>query len=355
MRKESMSPRERWLAVLKRQKPDRVPMDYWATPEATENLMKHLGCAKEREMLEKLHIDFVVKISPRYIGPKIPNQHDVFGCKYRKMNYGPGIYDECVFHPLAELNSVEEIERNYIWPSPDWYDYRDIKKQLQGNEMYPVRAGDYEPFLTYKKLRGDEKAYTDLITNPDIVHYCLDKLFDLACEDLQRTLEQIPNKVMLSYVSEDMGGQSDLLYSPAHIHEFFLPRMKAMINLVHQAGAFVFHHDDGSIRRIIPSLIEVGIDILNPIQWRSKGMDRRELKREFGRRVVFHGAIDNQHTLPFGTIDEVKEEVLENLRILGKDGGYILAPCHNIQALTPAENIVTMYQACYENGWIEQR
>ncbi len=353
MRKETMTPRERWLAVLKRQKPDRVPMDYWATDEATERLMKHLGCRSKRKMLEKLHVDFLVKVEPSYKGPKIPDEHDVFGCGYKKMNYGSGVYDECVAHPLAQFNSTEDIERNYTWPNPDWYDYSEIKKQVKGNEMYPIRAGNYEPFLIYKKLRGDEKAYMDLMTNPEMVRYCLDKLFYLAHEDLERILEQIPGKVMVSYVAEDMGGQNDLLFSPAQIQEFFIPGMKKMVDIVHQAGAFAFHHNDGSIRRILPSLVETGIDILNPIQWRCRGMDREELKTEFGHRVIFHGAMDNQQTLPFGTVDEVKKEVLDNLRILGKGGGYILSPCHNIQAITPAENVVAMYETCYEHGWRE--
>jgi uroporphyrinogen decarboxylase len=353
MSKENMTPRERWLAVLKRQKPDRVPMDYWATDEATERLMNHLGCKSKRKMLEKLHVDFLVRVEPRYKGPKIPDGYDVFGCGYKKMSYGSGVYDECVVHPLAQFNSVEEIEQNYTWPNLDWYDYSDIKKQLKGKEMYPIRAGNHEPFLIYKKLRGEEKAYMDLMTNPEMVHYCLDKLFYLAYEDLKRTFEQIPGKVTVSYVAEDMGGQNDLLFSPAQIQEFFIPRMKKMIDIVHQERAFAFHHNDGSIRRILPSLIETGIDILNPIQWRCRGMDREELKREFGHRVIFHGAMDNQHTLPFGTVDKVKEEVLDNLRILGKGGGYILSPCHNIQAITPPENVVAMYEACYQNGWIK--
>ena len=156
---------------------------------------------------------------------------------------------------------------------------------------------------------------------------------------------------MLSYVAEDMGGQDDLMFSPAQIHEFLIPRMKRMIDLVHEAGAFVFHHNDGNCRRIIPDMIEAGIDILNPIQWRAKGMDREGLKRDFGDKLVFHGAMDNQYTLPFGTVEEVRQEVLDNLRILGEGGGYILAPCHNIQAVSPPENIVAMYETCYEYGW----
>ena len=124
-----------------------------------------------------------------------------------------------------------------------------------------------------------------------------------------------------------------------------------MIDLAHEAGAYVFHHDDGNVTRILPELVELGIDLLNPIQWRADGMDRDGLKRQFGGRIVFHGAVDNQYTLPFGTVEEVRQEVRDNLRILGEGGGYILAPCHNIQPITPLENILAMYETAYEEGW----
>jgi uroporphyrinogen decarboxylase len=126
--------------------------------------------------------------------------------------------------------------------------------------------------------------------------------------------------------------------------------MKRMIDLVHGAGVFVFHHNDGGVRRIIPDMIEAGIDILNPIQWRCRGMEREGLKKDFGAKLVFHGGMDNQKTLPFGTVSDVRKEVEENLAILGRGGGYILAPCHNVQVVSPAENIVALYEAGYALG-----
>ncbi len=192
----------------------------------------------------------------------------------------------------------------------------------------------------------------DLALNPEIVHYCLDKLFDLAYENTVRIYEQIPGKVMISYVAEDLGSQEGLLMSLEHIREFLLPRMKRMMDLVHSAGAYVFHHSDGAVRPVIPYMIEIGIDVLNPVQWRCKGMEREGLKRDFGDKIVFHGAVDNQYTLPFGTVEEVRQEVIDNIRILGEGGGYILAPCHNIQAVGPPENVVAMYETGYEYGWM---
>lgn len=346
-----MTSRERWLAVLQRRKPDRIPMDYWATGEVTQALMKHMGCGNWEEFVKRLHLDPVIGVSPAYVGPPLPPGSDIYGCKFEEVNYGRGVYSECVYHPLAQYTSVEEIEKNYQWPNIDWFDFSVIPEQIEGKEEYPIRGGGSEPFLIYKNLRGQEQAFMDLVLHPDIVHYCLDKLFDFAYQYTLRIYEQIPGKVMLTYVAEDMGGQNDLMLSPQHIHTFLLPRMKKMIDLAHQAGAYVFHHNDGAIRRIIPDMISLGIDILNPIQWRCKGMERAELKREFGDKVVFHGAMDNQYTLPFGTEEEVRQEVRDNIRILGEGGGYILAPCHNIQPITPLGNIIAMYDEGYKIGW----
>jgi uroporphyrinogen decarboxylase len=350
MSKESMTPKERWLAVLNREQPDRLPMDYWATEETTQNMLEFLGCLDEREMFERLHIDRPVAVRPEYVGPPIETGYDMYGCRYEDVDYGTGLYAECIHNPLAQYDSVEEIERDYTWPTVDWFDYSGISDQIADKEQYPVQGGGSEPFLTYKNLRGMEQAYVDLIVNPKLVHYCLDKLFDFCYENTSRIYEAIPGQVNISYVAEDFGAQEDLLISPNMIREFFIPRMKRMIDLVHQAGAYVFFHSDGAVRKIIPDMIEAGIDVLNPIQWRCQGMERKPLKQDFGDQVVFHGGVDNQYTLAFGSVEEVREEVMYNIRVLGEGGGYILAPCHNIQAVSPPENIVAMYETGYEYG-----
>jgi uroporphyrinogen decarboxylase len=351
MPKETMTPRERWLAVLQRKKPDRIPMDYWTTPEAYEKLTKHLGVATPEALYGRLHIDAKIAVGPRYVGPRIPEDQDVFGCRYKDTAYGTGAYRECIHSPLAGFTSVAAIKKSYRWPSPDWYDYSEIAKDIQGKERHPVQGGGSEPFLIYKSLRGDVQAFMDLVENPEIVHYCLDKLFELAYVSTRRIYEAIPGKVVISYVAEDMGGQEDLMISPDQAREFLLPRMKRIMGLVHQAGAFVFHHNDGAVRKIIPDMIALGSDVLNPIQWRCRGMEREGLKRDFGDRLVFHGGVDNQQTLPFGTVEDVRREVGENIRILGRGGGYVIAPCHNIQAVSPPENIVAMYDTGYDLGW----
>jgi len=345
-----MTSRERWLALFRRQRPDRVPTDYWATPEFTRQLMRHLGCRTRRQMLDRLGVDYEVRLLPRYAGPRLPRMSDEFGRRFRTVVHGSGAYRECVHFPLAGFKSVAGIEKSYVWPTADWWDFSVIPGQVRTNETHPIRGGGSEPFLIYKELRGMEQAFVDLVENPEIVHYCLGKLFDLAYDSALRIYEAVPGRVDISYVAEDMGGQTDLMISVKHIREFLLPGMKRMIDLAHQAGAYVFHHNDGSCWRIVPDMIDLGIDLLNPLQWRCPGMARERLKRDFGSRVVLHGGMDNQFTLPFGTVEEVRREVEDNLRILGENGGYILAPCHNIQALTPVENVLAMYDAARELG-----
>ncbi len=348
---ETMTPKERWLAVLRRQQPDRLPMDYWATPEATSKLMRHLGCESVDEVYARLHIDPLVTVGPAYVGPPLAPNADLYGCQHRDVDYGTGVYRECTYHPLASFSTVEEIQDHYTWPTADWFDYTVIPMQVAGRDDYPVRGGGSEPFLTYCQLRGLEQGFMDLVEHPEMVHYCLDQLFDFCYENTTRIYEAIPGQVNVSYVAEDMGSQESLLFSPRQIREFLIPRMKRMIDLAHGAGAYVFFHSDGAVRKIIPDMIAAGIDVLNPIQWRCAGMDREGLKRDFGDHILFHGGVDNQQTLPFGTVDDVRAEVRYNIEVLGQDGGYIIAPCHNIQANTPPENIVAMYETGYEYGW----
>ncbi len=301
MKKESMSSRERWLAVLNRKPSDRIPMDYQGTPEVLVNLKKHLGLNTDQEVWEKLHIDMRYWIGPDYTGPALAADHDEYGIQYRMADYGSGSYWECVSGPLEHFETIEEIERNYVWPTHDHLDYSRLQAMANACAGYPVSVMGSEPFLTYKYMRGEEQAFMDLVLNPDIVHYCLGKLYDIRYVRLQRILESVkPGTVDLVTVAEDMGSQTTLLYSPAHIREFFVPHFKRMTALAHQHGAKVLFHSDGAIRQLLEMLIECGVDIINPVQWRCPGMEREGLKNDFGDRLIFHGATDNQQTLPFG-------------------------------------------------------
>lgn len=151
-------------------------------------------------------------------------------------------------------------------------------------------------------------------------------------------------------IAEDLGTQNSLLVSPRAFRRSIKPWLSRMIERVHARGVRVFHHDDGAIRPLIPELIEIGIDLLNPIQWRCRGMDRESLARDFGSALVFHGGIDNQHTMPFGSPADVREQVRENIELFRNCKGYVVCPRHNLQVNTPVANVVAIYEAVAEYG-----
>lgn len=223
-----------------------------------------------------------------------------------------------------------------------------MERQCELWRDYPILGASSEPFYLYCRLRGMEQALEDLAAKPAIAEAILDRIFDFDYRLIERVLRQLRGKIDLIYVAEDLGTQNGLLIGPNHFRRFLRGRMTRLIEMIHSHGAKVFHHDDGAIRQLLPELIEAGIDLLNPIQWRCRGMEREGLARDFGGAVVFHGGVDNQQTLPFGTAADVRREVHENIRAFHSSRGYIVAPCHNIQPNTPTENIVALYEAVHD-------
>ena len=349
----AMTPRERWMALLAGEKPDRVPTDYWATSEVTERLLRDLACADVDELYRRLHIDAVLDVSaPRTVRchPDDP-EADIWGVRHREVNYGAGTYSEFVSHPLAAARTVEDIHA-FTWPSPDnhdWDKFRDRLRRLPGDR--PVRCGVYEPFLLYCAMRGMEQAMMDLLVQPEIAEAVLGHLFEYHYRLNKQLFEIGKGRIDLTYVAEDLGSQTGLLMSLETIRRFLLPNQKRMADLARSYDIHVFYHTDGAARDVIPDLIRVtGIEFLNPIQWRCRGMDREGLVRDFGDRLIFHGAVDNQQTLSFGSPEDVRREVLDNLRIFAWPTRWICAPCHNLQTVSPTENILAMYETVHENG-----
>ena len=151
-------------------------------------------------------------------------------------------------------------------------------------------------------------------------------------------------------IAEDLGGQTSLLMSRAQIRKFLLPNQKTMADLARSHGIHIFYHTDGAVRTVIPDLLDVtGIELLNPIQWRCPGMEREGLVRDFGKRLIFHGAMDNQQTMPFGTPADVRAEVIANIEIF-RGARWVCAPCHNLQPVTPTANILALYDTIHAQG-----
>ena len=191
----------------------------------------------------------------------------------------------------------------------------------------------------------------DPLDDPDFTHHLLQRLGDFFLEHHRRMFQACDGLIDVAQVTDDLGSQSGPLISLQIFRQFYRPWMQKFIDLCRGFGIRVMHHDDGAIRAFLPDLIEMGINILNPIQWRCPGMDLQGLKRDFGQALCFHGGVDNQQTLPHGTPEEVRAEVRRLIDTLACDRtGYVLAPCHNLQPVTPIENILAMFDETWNYG-----
>ncbi|MHB8897635.1 MAG: uroporphyrinogen decarboxylase family protein [Thermoguttaceae bacterium] len=361
-----MDARQRVALAFDHKEPDRVPIDYWATPTVTARLLDHFGLATEEELLEHLDVDFRYVDGPKYVGPE-PAVHadgsveDHWGVPRVRVKLGSGgeesVYQEVLHFPLKEARSVAEIRDYPRWPSPDWFDYGCVAGQVaearrtgkvvvfMGDRMN--RCAQLKPAMY---LRGIDQILLDLALEPEIAEYLFGRISEFYLEYLRRTLEAGGGQIDVVMMGDDFGTQKGLFMSPAMWRRFVRPGFKAFIDLARRHGCKVAHHSCGSIQPILPDLIECGLDILNPVQPDVVDMDRRELKVRYGDRLSFHGSISIQRTLPFGTPDDVRNEVRERMETLASGGGFIFCTAHNIQADTPTENIVALFEAYRELG-----
>jgi uroporphyrinogen decarboxylase len=347
-----LTPRERWLALLEGGSADRIPTDYQATDEVTARLLRDLGCADEESLWNKLRVDTRTFVEPKPLVAHHPRdpQADLWGIRYRQADYGTGKYAEPCFHPLAGMDSVQQVH-SFAWPDPNDFDYTAVTRSVEQHDgRRPIHAGQYEPFLLYGYLRGLEQSYMDLAADPAIADAILGHIFDFYYEHHRRIFQAGRGRIDLTWVAEDLGSQTGPLMSLATYRRFLLPNQIKMADLARSRGVHVMYHTDGAARPFLPDLIDkVGIEVLNPVQWRCPGMEREQLVADFGRAVVFHGSIDNQQTLAFGTVDDVVREVRESIEIY-RNARWICAPCHNIQPITSTDNVVAMYRAIHEFG-----
>ena len=347
-----MTPRQRWVALLEGRRSDRVPTDYQATAEVTARLLRDLGCHDEDALWRTLQVDKRIEVCPRPERPERCDdaQADMWGVRYINADYGKGHYVTPVYHPLAAVESPDDVHR-HRWPDPDDFDYAAVTDAVDAADgHYPIHAGNFEPFLLYGYMRGLETALMDLVLHEDIAEAVLGHIFDFHFEHHRRIFAAGAGRIDTMYVAEDLGSQTGPLMSLAMYRRFLLPNQIRMAGLARSFGVHVMYHTDGAARQFLGDLIDrVGIEILNPIQWRCPGMEREGLVRDFGERIIFHGSIDNQQTLAFGSVDDVVAEVRESIEIY-RPARWICAPCHNIQPISPTENIVAMYKAVHDYG-----
>jgi uroporphyrinogen decarboxylase len=341
------------LAAFSRRPLDRIPTDIWATQEVWDMLLAHFG---SREAIhQSLHIDGMACVNAVYTGPSLPctgeESVDMWGIRSKPMQYAGGVYLEMSFHPLAAARTIDDLEA-YAWPSADWFDYSRMRASAaEERKTHVVQCGYMAPFFMHNRLRGLEASLIDPLEDPGFTHHLVHRVSDFLYEHHRRMFEACEGLIDVAQVTDDLGSQTGPLISLEVYRTFYAPHHRRFIDLCHAFGIKVFHHDDGSIRAFLPDLVGMGIDVLNPVQWMCTGMDMAALKRDFGDRLCFHGAVDNQRILPFGTPEEVRAEVRRCIDTLASDGtGYVLAPCHNLQAITPLENVLAMYDEARRYG-----
>jgi len=252
--------------------------------------------------------------------------------------FGTGHYTEIVSHPLAEDSAIS----GYQPPDPKRPElYLDAAQMIRDfkAEYWIVGVTVTTIFETAWALRGLEQILLDMVMDPELTCQLLDIPFRYHLTAAKTLVEM---GVDMIWTGDDMGAQNRMLISPSMWRRYFKPRMAEFIAEIKAINpdVKVAYHTDGSVEPIIPELIEVGIDVLNPVQPAS--MDPAKLKAQYGKRLCFWGTIDEQHTLPFGSPADVRAEVLQRLRTVGKSGGLILGPTHHVQLDTPLENFWAM-------------
>jgi len=197
-------------------------------------------------------------------------------------------------------------------------------------------------------MRGFERFFVDLLTNPELAHKIMRRVTDYYVDHFRRMLEAADGEVDLAFTADDVGGQHGLLMSLEMWEAFIKPYHQELNRAIHEFGVRVIYHSDGAVMEAVDGLIDMGIDVLQALQFSADGMDPGRLKATWGDRLCFEGGVSVQTTLPFGTADDVREETEDLIRTLGEGGGYILGPSHAIQAGTPPENIVAMVDTVRE-------
>lgn len=345
-----MTPQQRILATLERRPTDRTPVDVWLTPEVFADLQKHVGINDELKLYQELGLDKIVWIFPGYQAEKYdPNEsdgQDPWGVPMKRVVSGKATYMEFISAPLGEMEDPSELDKHPFWPDPDKFNYAAAKAAAEKARSYQFATiGPWISFFEiYCHMRGMENALMDVIAEPEFLEATLDRIEAIQTTMLERFLTELGDLIDIIFISDDMGTQESQLIAVDAWLEHFKPRMQRWTQLIHKHGKKVLFHTDGAARPFIPHLIDSGIDILNPVQHICPGMEREALKRDFGEKVIFHGGVENQHVLPYGTVDEVRAETETCLRTLGHEGGYIACSCHNIQAGSPVENVLTMIE-----------
>jgi len=337
-----MRPRDRVLAALAHTTADRLPIKHLAVAEVDRRLADHLGATSPEDLLDRLGHDFR-EVRPAYRGPEfgaMDSEHGVISGTVM----GHAIRAQRP-HGLTEATAVGDLV-GVSFEFADWYDYDSLPAQC-------AAAADYATILGYCEgdfinglsgLRGYEQVLMDIGLAEPVYVELVERRFRAVFDHLERGLAAGGGRVDFVHFGEDLGCQNGPLFGARTYRQLFSPKYRALFELAHRHGARTMLHVCGSCLEFIPALIADGLDVLDVVQTSAAGMDLADLKRRFGRDLTFAGTMCVQQVLPFGTPDQVREEVRHRLDLF-VDGGLILGPSHQIQPDTPTANILAMYEA----------
>jgi len=371
-----MTSRERVLTALRHEEPDRVPIDLGGGTtgievEAYDRVKTLLGFQSQTRTFVRDHVEVDEPllerfgVDTRYVragGPRgyrvqidADNSYlDIWGTRWQKPP--ASLYWDMVGHPIAA--PTLEALRQYRWPDPhdpgrtDGIGQRARTLCEQGKYAVVLDVTGFGAFEQGWALRGFENFYMDLVAEPVFAEALMQGVADYQIALYDRVLAEVGPYVHVVMVAEDLGGQDCPLMSPEVYRRMIKPVQKRVWQFIKgKTDARLFLHSCGSIRTFIPDLIELGVDILNPVQVAAADMDPTALKREFGKDLTFWGGgCDTQRVLTFGTPDDVEREVRQRIAALAPGGGFIFNQIHNIQPQVPAANIVRMFEAVHTYG-----
>ena len=373
-----MNGKERVLTALAHRATDRVPLDLGGRQTtlmlpAYERLKKYLGLSDlpTRVMSHRwltAHVDEKIlnhfSIDTRHVRPrnkalKDPETpHGEEETFYDNWGVGrriSGGYANLCHHPLKEAASLEEIQ-GHIWPDPDEeFDYTGVAqraKQLHHEGKFAIVGCMGSPGNTLEQawyLRGLSEFFLDMTMRKDMAHALMRRVTDHRKRNAELFLKEAGPYLDVIQVADDLGGQNTSLMSPASYREMIKPYQAELIAHIKTfTKAKVYHHSCGSIHNILEDMIDIGIEILNPVQATAAGMETQGLKKRFGDRLTFWGAVDTVKVLPYGSVDDVRREVRTRIRDLSPNGGYVLGSVHNMQIDVPPENVEAMFKTALE-------
>lgn len=401
-----MNRRERVLASLNRQEPDRVPIDLGGSDSSSitgiayNNLKAHLGLKGgktrifdpyqqivdvEEEVLRLVKSDVrSIMIQPLNWKPwKLPDGSDCeipekWNPRYREdgsqvvlndrgevvaIMPSAGLYFEPIYAALKDCQTVDDLDRHMedivSFDLPTYLDqaFEELAETAEGirkKSDYLLVGGNFAAHVLASSqiLRGWDVFLLDLLERPVFAEALMNRLVEAYCERFDRYWSCLGQYLDVVVVSDDLGTQMAPILSPELYRKRIKPYHKRLYTYIKErSGAFLFMHSDGSIYRLIPDLVEAGIDILNPVQITAAEMDTRKLKKEFGDVLVFWGGgCDTQRILPKGTRQEIRDEVKRRIDDLAPGGGFVFAQVHNILPDVSPQNIMAMYEAAWEFG-----